>query len=503
MSRPGFALEVDERTPPLLVRSAAGVRLERFPLGTQVVYPTDGQRWGNPTEMAEQALARPLAGEPLAGRLRPGMRLTITFADVSVPAPWAADDIRRVLVEQVLELAAAAGVDDVALIAACGIRRRLTTEDYRRLLGERISRSFANDPRLTSHDASDDAGLRTVGEAAGVQLRINRRVAESDLVVHVSVVTGREHAGWGEVVAGLGSAETIDLAHAGHHGEVEQVVADQIPLISLAAVLGTPSYTGPLRFLSSREWEWSVKDQVAFLATRRALATAPVQAARALYAKRTADYPVLGIHLGPAEQVREQSQRQLAEATRVAVPGPADILVAGVPAATCAAPDADGSPLGAAWWVLSHCYGLGCDHPLVREGGAVIGFHGLGDRFSTRHHSAAADFVAEVLTRTLDPVEIREHYQERYAHDSWYLDLYRQRNAFHPLLAFHQWYDMQPAIAACPDIVFVSANRRTAETMGFRAASTYPDALEITATRLGRRPTVTYLRDGLGIQVGE
>ena len=73
MSRPGFALEVDERTPPLLVRSAAGVRLERFPLGTQVVYPTDGQRWGNPTEMAEQALARPLAGEPLAGRLRPGM----------------------------------------------------------------------------------------------------------------------------------------------------------------------------------------------------------------------------------------------------------------------------------------------------------------------------------------------------------------------------------------------------------------------------------------------
>lgn len=503
MSRPGFALEVDERTPPLLVRSAAGVRLEQFPLGTQVVYPTDDQRWGSAAELAEQALSQPLAGEPLAAQLRPGMKLTITFADVSVPTPWAADDVRRVLVEQVLELAAAAGVDDVALVAACGIRRRLTEEDYRRLLGERVSRSFANDPRLTSHDASDDAGLRTVGEIHGEQVRINRRVAESDLVIHVHVVTGREHGGWGEVVAGLGSAETIDLAHAGHQAEVEQVVSEQVSLVSLAALLGTPSYTGPLRFLSSREWEWSVKDQLAFLATRRALATAPVQAARALYGRRTADYPVLQVVFGPAGQVREQTQQQLAEATRVQVRGPADILVAGVPAATSAAPDADSSPLGAAWWVLSHCYGLGAGQPLVREGGAVIGFHRLGGRFSTRHHSAAADFVAEVLTRTLDPAEIREHYQERYVRDPWYLDLYRQRNAYHPLLAFHQWYDMQPAIAACGDIVFVGANRRTAETMGFRAASTYPDALEITATRLGRRPAVTYLRDGLGIQVGE
>ena len=41
MSRPGFALEVDERTPPLLVRSGSAVRLERFSLGTQVVYAPD------------------------------------------------------------------------------------------------------------------------------------------------------------------------------------------------------------------------------------------------------------------------------------------------------------------------------------------------------------------------------------------------------------------------------------------------------------------------------
>src|SRR5437867_6646530 len=41
MPRPGFVLEVDERTPPLLVHQGEGFRLQKFPLGTRVVYPPD------------------------------------------------------------------------------------------------------------------------------------------------------------------------------------------------------------------------------------------------------------------------------------------------------------------------------------------------------------------------------------------------------------------------------------------------------------------------------
>jgi hypothetical protein len=37
MARPGFVLTVDDRTPPLVVHKGDGFRLERFPLGTQVV----------------------------------------------------------------------------------------------------------------------------------------------------------------------------------------------------------------------------------------------------------------------------------------------------------------------------------------------------------------------------------------------------------------------------------------------------------------------------------
>jgi hypothetical protein len=41
MPRPGFVLEVDERTPPLLVHEGEGYRLQKFPWGTRVVYPPD------------------------------------------------------------------------------------------------------------------------------------------------------------------------------------------------------------------------------------------------------------------------------------------------------------------------------------------------------------------------------------------------------------------------------------------------------------------------------
>ncbi len=501
--RPGFALEVDERTPPALVRSAGDVRLERFSLGTQIVYPPDGQPWGDAVAATAAALAAPLSGESLTGRLRPGMRLTITFADSSVPAPAAADDPRRVVVEHVLSAAAEAGVDDVALVAATGLRRRLGADDLRRILGERVSRSFAGDPRLSSHDASDDTGLVTIGEAEDVQLRFNRRVVESDLVIHVSVVTGREHAGWDEFASGLASAETIDAAYGwkGSAAPLLEAVQSRIEVLGVAVVLGQPSWSGALRFLSSREWEWSLKDQAAYLASRRALATAPVQTGRLLYANRTVDYPIMAVVAGDLSEARDAAQARLAQEQTVAVKGTADVLVTGVPSVHLAAPDNDSSPLGAAWWVLKHVYGLGGDAPVVRDGGAIIAFHPLGDRFSTRHHGAAADVIAEVLPETLDPEEIATRFLPRFAADPWYTDLYRQRGAYHPLHAFHQWFAIQPAIEAMGDIIFVGANRRTAEAMGFRAATTYADALEIAATRLGRRPAITYVRDGAGVQV--
>src|SRR2546428_8186010 len=133
MSRPGFVLEVDERTPPLLVHAGEGFGLQKFPLGTNVIYPPDPlPAVPNVSGAIRQALLHPVGSEPLPELLKPGMRLTIAFDDISLPLPpMKAPDIRGRVIEQVLELAARRGGDDVRVIVANSLHRRRTAAEIK------------------------------------------------------------------------------------------------------------------------------------------------------------------------------------------------------------------------------------------------------------------------------------------------------------------------------------------------------------------------------------
>src|ERR1051325_3531045 len=88
MPRPGFVLDVDERTPPLLVHEGEGFRMQRFPLGSQVVYPPDSlPAIRDVNAEIRHALLNPVGQEPLHEQLKPGMKLTIAVDDISIPLP--------------------------------------------------------------------------------------------------------------------------------------------------------------------------------------------------------------------------------------------------------------------------------------------------------------------------------------------------------------------------------------------------------------------------------
>ena len=79
MARPGFVLEVDDRTPPLVVNDGPRVRLERFPLGTEVLYPAESlSRIDDLAAGIDAALAAPVDAEPLADKLRASEGLPAT-----------------------------------------------------------------------------------------------------------------------------------------------------------------------------------------------------------------------------------------------------------------------------------------------------------------------------------------------------------------------------------------------------------------------------------------
>ncbi len=120
--RPGFVLDVDRSTPPTLFWHGEGYRLERLPAErSRVVYaPEPLEGLVDPVKAIRQALEQPVGdAAPLSELLFAGMKLTIAFDDISLPLPpMQRPDVRELVIEQVLDAAATAGVDDVVLIAA-------------------------------------------------------------------------------------------------------------------------------------------------------------------------------------------------------------------------------------------------------------------------------------------------------------------------------------------------------------------------------------------------
>ncbi len=170
MPRPGFVLDVDRSTPPTLFWRGEGFSLEHLPADrSRIIYPPEPLPALDDVDGAiRHALLHPIDQDPLPSLLFPGMRLTIAFDDVSLPLPkMRRPDNRQRIIEAVLDLAAEAGVDDVELIAALALHRRMTEAELRHALGDRIYDAFEPRGLLTQHDAEDPDNLEFLGDHAG------------------------------------------------------------------------------------------------------------------------------------------------------------------------------------------------------------------------------------------------------------------------------------------------------------------------------------------------
>src|ERR687897_414851 len=162
MPRPGFVLEVDKSTPPILFSFGERFRLDKLPAErSRIIYPPEPiTPIRDPDAAVRNALLHPLDSEPLPELLHAGMKLTIAFDDVSLPLPpMRRPDNRQRVIEAVLDLAAAAGVDDIHLIAALALHRRMTEEELRHAVGDRVYDAFAPTGRIYNHDAEDPDGM--------------------------------------------------------------------------------------------------------------------------------------------------------------------------------------------------------------------------------------------------------------------------------------------------------------------------------------------------------
>jgi lactate racemase len=513
MSRPGFVLEVDERTPPLLVHQGEGFRLEPLPLGSRVIYPPDSLPGIKAVDAAiQRALRHPLGMEPLPELLKPGMRLTIVFDDLSLPLPpMRSPDVRQRVIEQVLELAAAAGVDDVELIAANSLHRRMTPAELRHAVGDRVFRAFYP-AHLRNHDAEDQRNLTHLGKTArGEDVEINRRAVESDLVVYVNITLTAMSGGPKSVSVGLASYRSLRHHHnvhtlrqsrsfndppnsAMHHSydRMAGVIGSAMKVFQVEVTLNNDTFPSATRFLNKREWEWNLSDQASYVAVRRANGLLRPAARHRLWQATESPYGMTGVHAGDPAEVHPKTLANVHRQLLTEVNGQSDVAIFGLPYICPYNVNSIMNPILVMSLGLGYFFNLYRGQPIVREGGVAIFYHPVPDEFHPVHHPSYIDFFEEILTETTDPLVLENKYEEQFATDPWYIQLYRKSYAYHGVHPFYMWYWGAHAMEHLSDVIFVGGNRKTTARMGFRSATTLADALEMASTVVGTSPSISY-----------
>ncbi|HEY3587078.1 MAG TPA: lactate racemase domain-containing protein, partial [Myxococcaceae bacterium] len=179
----------EKGSPPRVLFFGEDFLLEDLPLDTRVIFPRlPLQGVPNVKAAIRWALNHPEGMEPLHALLRPGMKVSIAIDDISLPLPpMALPDVRQTILEIVLELLADSGVDDVHLIIANALHRRMTEAEMKRMVGSKIFDAYYPE-RYYNHDAEDPDGMVELERtSAGEVVAINRRAAESDLLIYVNI----------------------------------------------------------------------------------------------------------------------------------------------------------------------------------------------------------------------------------------------------------------------------------------------------------------------------
>lgn len=491
-----------------------GFHYEKLPEGTRVIYPPGPlEPLADPYVAIERALLMPFDMEPLHELLFPGMRLTIAFDDLSLPLPpMQQPDIRQMVIEKVLEKAAAKGVEDIHLIAALGLHRRMTESELRHCLGKKIMSGFYPE-RLYNYDAEDEENNVVIGETAhGEEVSVNRRVAEGNLLVYVNVNYIAMDGGHKSVHTGLSPYSSIrhhhtpktlentrslmDPPNSAMHGSINRmgkVFDEHVKVFHIETTLNNSAFPPVFDFMAKPEQEWSAVTKANFLTNHKATQAVPRGVSRRIFQSIKAPHRMRSVQAGATDPVHEETLRHVYQQQLVPVEGQSDVLLLGVPYLGPYNVNSIMNPLLVMNMLLGYLFNLYKGKPLVREGGVLIGTHPVPNEFDEVHHPSYIDLFNEVLPETTNLHEIAARYEEKYAQDPWYKTLYRRSHAYHGVHPFTVLYWAAHALDYLGDIVFVGGDPMTTGRMGFKRADTIAEALEIAGDTVGPSPSMTYM----------
>ena len=487
----------------------------KLPAGTRVIYPKPSIP-GLPDRDAaiRFALEHPEQAPPLRSQLRPGAKVTIAIDDISLPLPkMNRPDLRQSVLAILLETLEQEGVTDVEMVIANSFHRRMEPFEIRWSVGREIFDAFYPH-HLYCHDGDDPEGIVELGETElGEKVRINRRAAESDLLIYVNINLVPMDGGNKSVGVGLCDYASLQAHHTPQAirasdsyfdhtkspltdscNRMGRVVNDKLNVFHIETVVNNQMFDPRMQFFVKPEDEWNALDKVTFRIAQVGLGAMPRRLKRKVLFSVPAPYELIAVHAGATDAVHAKTLAYNYQQYCVPVDGQSDVAVFGVPFICPYNVNAPMNPILVRCLTLGYFFNMYRGAPILKRGGVFILTHPLYNEFSPSHHAAYHEFFHRCLSETNDADELQRRYEAEFARDSAYSEMYRNGYGYHGVHPLYMWYWAENGAKHCGQVIVVGAeDREAARIMGWECADSVAEALEMAQTFLGRSPSVAHV----------
>ncbi len=491
------------------------VLLEEVPVGTRVIFPNPPiAPLTNARAAIRWAINHPEGTDPLHAQLKPGMKLLIAIDDISLPLPpMKTPDVRQLMLEIILQLCADSGVDDIDLVIANALHRRMTEAEMKRMVGEKIFNAYYPD-HYFNHDAEEPGGITELGKTeAGERVRVNRRAVEADLVIYLNVNFVPMDGGHKSVGTGLTdylglrahhnpgaireSKSYMEPKHSKLHHSVDRIgkIIDQhCNVFHIETALNNQMFDGPLGFLGKREEDFTDFDRVALEGLRWTLKKTPRALRQQIFNRVPAAYGLIAVHAGRTEPTHEKILEACRRQSFVQVKGQADILICGIPYISPYNVGAVLNPLLVQIMAQGYFFNMNRGVPLVKKGGTLIITHPCMDEFDPVQHPSYIEFFHRLLPETRDAMELHRKYEKEFAQNPSYVHLYRKGNAYHGAHPFYMWYWGENGRQHIGQVIAVGTeNTHVPALLGWERADTLAEAIDMARGKHGRSAEISLM----------
>lgn len=479
----------------------AGDRLVEvdLPAGTRCIYPKPPLAPLRDVDAAiRYAINHPLGTDPLYAKLRPGMKVTIAIDDLSMPLPpMRRPDVRERVLRIVLAMLAEHGVDDIEMIIATSLHRRMKPAEIRWMVGDEIYDRYAPD-RLYNHDAEDADNMVLIGETElGEPVELNRRAVESDLIIYVNLNFVPMNGGYKSVAVGLCGYKSLKAHHnpwtirksdsymdpakselATVIARIGKVAHRELNIFNIETTVNNRMFDRSLDFLAKNEDDLTPKERLLLKGLVATTARLPQAARQAIFNKFPAPYEVTGVFAGETTAVHEKAIAKGFEQYLVPIEGQADVLVTGIPYISPYNVHAYLNPLLVTVMAQGYLFNMYRGAPLVKKGGTLIITHPCSDKFDHEQHAPYIEFVHRILPETRDAMELHKKFEAEFARHPSYIQMYRTGHAYHPVHPFFMWYWGENGRQHLGRVIVVGAdNEAIPKLFGWETAPNMDEAL--------------------------